>query len=149
MIDQIKTILKREGISASQLAEKMGIQRSSISHILSQRNKPSLDFIQKLIAAFPHIDSKWIMSGEGNYTKTIAPLKPTVQQETFHFSPSTLEPKPEPKPQITPEIKSEITQPKTPSSNPLFSDIKRGTKKKAIKVITFYDDNTFDEYFPS
>ena len=144
MIIQIRTILSKEGISASQLAEKMGVQRSSISHILSERNKPSLDFIQKLMDAFPHINPQWIMSGNGNYKKETE-TKPITPAPTVSTPKPVTEPIPEPKTVPKPESKPDLfSQP-----NSLFSEIKRGTKKKAIKVITFYDDNTFDEYFPS
>jgi transcriptional regulator with XRE-family HTH domain len=152
MIEQIQTILRKEGISASQLAEKLGIQRSSISHILSERNKPSLDFIQKIIDNFPHISSEWLLSGKGNYSKQIEVKKIETQTK-----PITQNPLPETTSvsdnktlfDIKPTTSQETKSSDIASSINLFSEIKRGTKKKAIKVITFYDDHTFDEYFPS
>ena len=55
MTERINKILKYYSLNSSQLADKIGVQRSSISHILSGRNKPSLDFIQKLMKVFPEI----------------------------------------------------------------------------------------------
>jgi len=130
MISRIRTILNREDISASKLAEKMGIQRSSISHILSERNKPSLEFIQKVLDAYPNINSEWLLTGKGGYLKT-------------KTSPVTIEkPKEEKKQEPTPLVETK------PISS-LFENIKQGTKKKTTKIVTFYDDGTFDEHTPS
>ena len=62
---RVGKILKHYGLSASAFAEKISVQRSSISHILSGRNKPSLDFIDKVLQAFPEIDLLWLLSGKG------------------------------------------------------------------------------------
>ena len=60
MNNRIQLILKTKDISASKFADEIGVQRSSISHILSGRNNPSLDFIQKILKRFPDINSDWI-----------------------------------------------------------------------------------------
>ncbi|MDX1316792.1 MAG: helix-turn-helix transcriptional regulator, partial [Xanthomarina gelatinilytica] len=49
--------------SASSFAEKIGVQRSSISHILSGRNKPSLDFVLKVLSSFPEVELYWLLNG--------------------------------------------------------------------------------------
>ena len=59
---RLEIILKHYGLSASVFAEKISVQRSSISHILSGRNKPSLDFIDKVFQVFPEIDLVWLLS---------------------------------------------------------------------------------------
>jgi len=69
MNDRIQLILKTENISASKFADEIGVQRSSISHILSGRNNPSLDFIQKILKRFPDISSDWIIFGKGSMYK--------------------------------------------------------------------------------
>ena len=53
--------------SASSFAERIGVQRSSISHILSSRNKPSLDFIMKLLHSYPEIELHWLLNGKGTF----------------------------------------------------------------------------------
>ncbi len=58
-------VLKAKNISPAQLADDLGVQRSGISHILNGRNKPSLDFIQKLIRLYPDISMQWLLFGEG------------------------------------------------------------------------------------
>lgn len=58
-------VLKAKNISPAQLADDLGVQRSGISHILNGRNKPSLDFVQKLIRLYPDISMQWLLFGEG------------------------------------------------------------------------------------
>ena len=60
-------IIDYHGLSASSFAEKVGVQRSSISHILSGRNKPSLEFIMKINEAFKEVELQWLLYGEGIY----------------------------------------------------------------------------------
>ena len=59
------------GESASSFAEKIGVQRSSISHILSGRNKPSLDFILKILSAYPEVDLYWLFNGKGEFPSAV------------------------------------------------------------------------------
>ncbi len=65
MNNRIALVLKAKNISPSVLADDLGVQRSGISHILNGRNKPSLEFIQKLIKLYPDISIQWILFGEG------------------------------------------------------------------------------------
>jgi len=53
--------------TASGFAEKIGVQRSSISHILSGRNKPSLDFVMKVLHSYPEVELYWLMNGKGEF----------------------------------------------------------------------------------
>ena len=66
---RIEIILNYYNYSAATFADKIGIQRSSLSHLLSGRNKPSLDFILKMVTTFPEIDLEWILFGKGNFPK--------------------------------------------------------------------------------
>jgi len=61
--DRILIILNELGINHSQFADEIGVQRSSISHVLSGRNKPSFEFLQKLILAYPQINADWLIIG--------------------------------------------------------------------------------------
>ena len=67
--DRLKEILDKEDLTASKFAEKSGIQRSSVSHILSGRNKPSLDFVIKVNNAFDDVSLDWLIKGN-NAIKT-------------------------------------------------------------------------------
>lgn len=63
--ERIEFLMKCYELSPSQFAEKTGIQRASVSHILSGRNKPSLEVLLKIYDAFPELDLKWLMTGAG------------------------------------------------------------------------------------
>ena len=63
MLERIKQIMEQQHFNASQFAEKIGIQRSTLSHILSGRNKPSLDVVQRILAEFPDVDAEWLLNG--------------------------------------------------------------------------------------
>ncbi|MEW5675423.1 helix-turn-helix transcriptional regulator [Flavobacterium enshiense] len=69
-IKRLETIFEYYGLSASGFADKIGVQRSSLSHLLSGRNKPSLDFIMKIAEVFPEVDLYWILNGIGNFPKS-------------------------------------------------------------------------------
>ena len=60
--EKLKKIISKEGLSASKFAEKIGVQRSSVSHILSGRNKPSLDFVLKIYKSIENIDLEWLLT---------------------------------------------------------------------------------------
>ena len=62
--DKIKQILADKNISPSIFADEIGIQRSSMSHILAGRNKPSLDIVQKIVKRFPELGTNWILDDE-------------------------------------------------------------------------------------
>ena len=62
-------IFEKFQLNASSFADKIGVQRSSMSHILSGRNKPSLDFILKIYETFPEISLTWLTLGEGQFYK--------------------------------------------------------------------------------
>ena len=72
---RLEKILLHYSLSASAFAEKIGAQRSSISHLLSGRNKPSLDFVMKILTSFPEINLYWLLNGKGEFLKSDAPPK--------------------------------------------------------------------------
>jgi transcriptional regulator with XRE-family HTH domain len=65
MEEKLRKLMKHEGINSTKLAEMLGIQASGISHIMSGRNKPSYDFIVKLLARFPQINPDWLLIDKG------------------------------------------------------------------------------------
>ena len=66
---KLKKVMEHHQLSASTFADKVGVQRSSISHILSGRNKPSLDFILKVTSEFNDVDINWLLKDEGVFPK--------------------------------------------------------------------------------
>ena len=71
--NRLKKILNYHQLTASLFADKIGVQRSSISHILSGRNKPSLDFILKVTNTFTDVDIYWLLNGKGEFPKEQVP----------------------------------------------------------------------------
>ena len=69
MKDRIRQIIDSEELTQSEFAQRVGVQRSNISHILSGRNKPSVDFLQKLLSKFTHLNIEWILTGIGTMYK--------------------------------------------------------------------------------
>ena len=65
MKDRITQFLKSEKISPAEFADKINVQRSSVSHVLNGRNYPSASFIQKMLSAYPQLNSRWLLLGEG------------------------------------------------------------------------------------
>lgn len=65
MDDKLRRLMKHEGINSTRLAEILGIQASGISHIMSGRNKPSYDFLLKLLQRFPQINPDWLLLDKG------------------------------------------------------------------------------------
>src|SRR3954471_24581087 len=90
--DKIKQILIDKNLTPSYFADEIGVQRSSISHILSGRNRPSFDIIQKIIRRFPELGYEWIMEEEGqqvnpstasNYGNRTASRPPLERTDRF------------------------------------------------------------------
>ena len=65
MYQRLKNWMESEGLKSSALADTIGVNRATISHILSGRNKPSIDFLEKLLSAYPNINANWLISGIG------------------------------------------------------------------------------------
>ena len=80
-IKRLEIILDYYSLNASSFADKIGVQRSSLSHLLSGRNKPSLDFILKILDIFPDVDLYWILNGKGTFPKNEE--NSTPKQNTF------------------------------------------------------------------
>ncbi|NSW44332.1 MAG: helix-turn-helix transcriptional regulator [Bacteroidales bacterium] len=69
MKSRIQKFLEIENINPSKFADEIGVQRSSISHILSGRNNPSLELIQKILTRFDYINAEWLITGKGEMFK--------------------------------------------------------------------------------
>ena len=80
LTSRIVEIMKNKNISASDLSKQINVQKSSISHILNGRNKPSLDFIIKLTSAFDDLSIDWLINGDpapSNQINNVNTLKKT------------------------------------------------------------------------
>ena len=136
MKTRLQKIITTEGLTPTQFAELIGMQRSSISHILSGRNNPSFDMLQNILMKFTKINPTWLIMGKGDmYQKA-------VQTSLFSELPNSKQPT------ITPTItestsnvnSGELPKVKPPESAVFGKDVER--------VIVFYKDKTFTEYLP-
>lgn len=76
MTDRFIELLKKLGLTPSEFADTIGVQRSTISHILSGRNKPSIDLLEKTLASFPETDIYYLITGKHKEnTETAKPVK--------------------------------------------------------------------------
>jgi len=64
MIERVLELIRVKKISPSQLADAIGVQRSGISHLVSGRNKPSLEFITRILTFFPDVNPDWLLFGK-------------------------------------------------------------------------------------
>lgn len=62
--ERLQLVLKMHNLTPSSFADQIGVQRSNISHVLSGRNKPSLDFLEKILLNFPRVNAHWLVTGE-------------------------------------------------------------------------------------
>jgi transcriptional regulator with XRE-family HTH domain len=61
--ERLQLILKMHNLTPSAFADQIGVQRSNVSHVISGRNKPSLDFLEKIISTFPRVNAHWLITG--------------------------------------------------------------------------------------
>jgi len=123
-IKRFKEILEDNSITASVLADELEIQRSSISHLLSGRNKPSLDFILKLLKKYPEINMYWLLNGTGaKYKADKATFKEKIIEKT---STSVI-----------------------PEENVVSLEAISNKNKKIKHIVIFYEDATFESYTPN
>lgn len=143
MITRINALLRDKNISASQFADEIKIQRSGMSHILSGRNKPSLEFVLRVLHRYPEINPSWLVLGKGEMY-----LHSNNGFQTELFSPIE-EPEPNSFDSISTgdnivnsfdlkHINNSVINEDKPASSQVAKVIE--------KIVVFYDDKTFDEY---
>ncbi len=64
---RLRKVMEFYQLSSASLADEIGVQRSSISHLLSGRNKPSLDFVLKILDRYKEVELYWLMNGKGSF----------------------------------------------------------------------------------
>jgi transcriptional regulator with XRE-family HTH domain len=145
MVDRIKKLMELKKMSPTQFADEIEVQRSSLSHVLSGRNKPSLDFMLKIKNAFPDINLDWLLLDEGSiYNKKnekweIDQISPEKQQQVeLTFSTENEQE------EITGNEKENIGNPEQGTRLP--GKIRNG--KQPVRVIMFYSDNSFETFEP-
>ncbi|WP_439558785.1 helix-turn-helix transcriptional regulator [Dyadobacter sp.] len=120
--DKIKQILADKALSPSIFADEIGVQRSSMSHILAGRNKPSLEMVQKIVKRYPDLGLDWIL--DENELPQSKPEQPssTIKKE----APVAAQPQEKP-----------VEAPKPIAPVP---------EKRVDRMIIFYTDGTYKEF---
>lgn len=161
--ERIAKIIASEGLTASAFADKIGVQRSNISHIMNGRSGPSLELLQKVLSAFPHYNTEWLLMGRGEiYRQPVQtsifdvigepepePVKTpanavAAKMQTTNNEPRVQQPELFADESITKAGEQQAAE--TPSSVAAVAEqaVKREAEVKQIVVL--YSDNTFVAY---
>lgn len=125
MKDRLTLFLQFEHLSPARFADILGVQRSGISHILSGRNKPGFDLIEKMLNKFPDLNAEWLITGKGKMSKEADSLLP---QE---------------KPSIQHPLPDAVNVKQLETTNKVSFD-----KHSISKIVILYNDKSFGEYHP-
>ncbi|MBN3034020.1 MAG: helix-turn-helix transcriptional regulator [Bacteroidales bacterium] len=115
--ERIRMIMEHEGLNARELAAALDVQASAISHILSGRNNPGLEMVQRILIRFPEISADWMILGEGPMTKYL---------------------------REQPGRKGEDGTPPTPAISRVEKDNEEESVME--KIVIFYSDGRFKSY---
>lgn len=130
---RLQNILDYYDISAATFADAIQVGRSSISHILSGRNKPSLDFVLKIVQNYPEVELYWLLNGKGDFPKSVIREDVLVEKKEA-YRPST----------------NSVSSKKDPIREDSISDayVSKGetSAKKIKRVVLFYEDGTFEAF---
>jgi len=142
LVDRFRYVMKVYNETPSSFADKIGVQRSSISHILSERNKPSLDFIQKILEYYPKIDAQWLINGKQstNEKMVTSAVNSSIEPEREDAYLQEEERQAVQKEQLVELNSDEIAV----KANKQLVD----ATKKVDRIIIFYSDHTFETFNP-
>lgn len=152
-IKRLEIILDYYSLNASTFADKIGVQRSSLSHLLSGRNKPSLDFILKILDVFPDVDLYWILNGKGTFPKSELKMNTILAAPTPIIDHQIAETQIEKTADLFSE---ELPNKKNPVEEKLVtnflntqssSDLQKNNSK-IDRIVIFYKNGTFQTYSP-
>jgi len=174
MLERINLILKSRNLNAAQFADEIGVQRSSVSHILTGRNNASLDFLLKVLTRYPEIDTDWLLTGKGVMVRSSSLSSKNLSEAKMNETtkaksiPSIMDIPVDLFRQpidINEEIKEknivkEEKKPEIDDQNQLFMKIEGQQKmpdemvnktisaRQINRIVIFYSDKTFTDYKP-
>ncbi len=127
--DRLRTIMDYYQLSGSAFADRIQVQRSSISHLLSGRNKPSLDFVMRVVKEFDEVELYWLLNGKGSFPdKPVAPGKSIARDSE---KPVSLPP---------------VFEQKKVSQNVVDQNKVDPNPNEIERIVVFYKDGTFKSY---
>jgi len=153
--DRIKQVILKENLTASLFADKIGVLRSSLSHILAGRNKPGADFIEKLLQHMPYINANWLFTGMGEpyleevfrvQSKSVVQAENTVKESGAQLDILQQLAEMFPEEYSVPEKAVEAPVQEIPVK-PVNQSINT-PERKLVKIIMVYSDATFEELKP-
>lgn len=146
MKDRIKQIIEREKLSSKEFANLCDIQVSNVSHLLSGRSKPSLDTIQKILTAFPTLNTDWLMTGKMPMYKH-EKLSQSGLFDLFPAEESNIQIS-EPQNRVNVAQKPpHIAENQVVTTNTIVKEVvKEIPPKKIQRIVVYYTDNTYDEF---
>ena len=135
-------------LNASAFADKIGVQRSSISHLLSGRNKPSLDFIMKILEVFPDINLYWILEGKQEFLKSDQKNKIEIVQKPLDLPPTKVINEEGQKIEENLFSETNVFVQKANENLTAEAQTKKifGENSEIYKIVIFYNDGTFDDF---
>ncbi len=137
MEKRIERIMEYYKLTAGQFAEAVGVQPSNVSHILSGRNKPSLDFVSKVLNKFDKVNSDWLIFGKGKMIREDEKKEIFEQPTLFTEGDGDAGKKPERNTVAITEMKEKE------------KIVSKTIKQRNIeRIVLFYSDRTFEEYKP-
>ena len=150
MVDRIKKLIEKQNLTATQFAGEIGVQRSAVSHLLSGRNKPSLDFMLRIKNRFPDVSLNWLLLGSGKMIEVSQKdeaIIENVQEKLFQDEVNT-------KLDGQGSIENEAKEPEIPlnvaksENTPAYGTSNREDNQLPQKVILLFPDNTFKVFNP-
>lgn len=159
---RLQQFLAAENITQAQFADRIGVARASVSHIIAGRNKPGFDFIQSMSRSFPDLNLEWLIHGKGRMyrdgRKEAAPLPQNVEGQLFaavqEEAPAPqAAPEPAPEAPATPDSPAPVQPAEKKSEQVENKHIFAESPKAALqpngrritRIVVFYDDNTYQE----
>lgn len=159
--ERLEFIMKSYNLTPSQFADRAGIQRASVSHILSGRNKASLEVLLKIYDSFPGLDMAWLMTGKGDAPSfAVSPpaadtLLPLASSDLFQQPQTELSKVGAPEPEFKKLQKEVVSRPLQAeraarrSSSRTASQVEATPALRKIKEIRiFYTDGTYETMVP-
>ena len=141
MKERLLEFLRVENKTSAQLAEEIGVQASGISHILSGRNNPSLDFVLKMLERYQFISTDWLLFGKGSM------YADSKMHTLFDYNPQGENTEISSKKE---EIRHESDSKDVIKSKAIASSIDPTDRATSdvVKIVWFFADNSFEEYIP-
>jgi transcriptional regulator with XRE-family HTH domain len=143
MKERLLEFLRNENKSSAQLADEIGVQASGISHILSGRNNPSLDFVLKMLEKYQFLSTEWLLFGKG------AMYREAKMQNLFDYE--IVETSERDKMNSGIHLnQNEVDRNKVIKDkdvNDINTQDHKGTSE-VVKIVWFFDDNSFEEFLP-